>query len=101
LPNAINLADFLLRTSRFDRICYAQAALGIGWLWLRAPRLASAINSTREISGLWDKTPQPVLKPSIGFEIKEGEEAQPEEYMIIFRGLRFKPDAEIGPEGML
>jgi hypothetical protein len=30
---------------------------------------------------------------------REGEEAQPEEYMIIFRGLRFKPDADIGPEG--
>ena len=40
-----------------------------------------------------------VLEPSIGFEIKEGEEAQPEEYMLIFRGLRFKPDVEIGPEG--
>jgi len=43
----------------------------------------------------------PVLKASIGFEIKEVEEAQPEEYMSIFRGLRFKPDTEIGPEGRL
>ena len=32
-------------------------------------------------------------------EIKEGEAAQPEEYMEIFRGLRGKPDAEIRPEG--
>jgi hypothetical protein len=38
------------------------------------------------------KTVEVVSKPSIGFEIKEGEEAQPEEYMVIFRGLRFKPD---------
>jgi len=40
-----------------------------------------------------------VSKLSIGFEVKEGEEAKPEEYMEIFRGLRFKPDVEIGPEG--
>jgi hypothetical protein len=40
-----------------------------------------------------------VLKLSNGLEVKEGEEAQPEEYMNIFRGLRFEPDAEIGPEG--
>jgi len=40
-----------------------------------------------------------VSKLTIEFEIKEGEEAQPEEYIQIFRGLRFKPDAEIGLEG--
>ena len=39
-----------------------------------------------------------VSKLSIGFEVKEGEEAEPQEYMVIFRGLRFKPDAEIDPE---
>jgi hypothetical protein len=40
-----------------------------------------------------------VSKFSIGFEVKEGAAAQPEEYMTIFRGLRCEPDAEIGPEG--
>jgi hypothetical protein len=63
----------------------------------------------RELESLpWRPGPGPVLgrgprsgisKLPIGFEVKEGEEAQPEEYITIFRGLRFEPDPEIGPEG--
>ena len=40
-----------------------------------------------------------VSKPLIGFEVKEGDDEQPHEYMSIFRGLFIEPDAEIGPEG--
>jgi hypothetical protein len=53
--------------------------------------------SKKEKSGSGSRL-EVVSKLSIGFEVKEGAEAQPEEYMEIFRGLRFKPDVEIGPE---
>jgi len=36
-----------------------------------------------------------VSRPSIGLKIEEGEEGQPEEYMLIFRGLHFDPDKDI------
>jgi hypothetical protein len=33
-------------------------------------------------------------------EVKDGVGSYPQEYVAIFRGLRFKPDVEIGPFGV-
>jgi hypothetical protein len=39
---------------------------------------------------------EPVSKCSILFEVKEGENFNPQEYTPVFRGLKFKPDLETG-----
>lgn len=56
--------------------------------------------SARKALELEIEPDESVSGPSIGFEIKEGKDVQPEEYIVqIFRGLDIEPDAEIGLEG--